>query len=171
MKATQSAHGPDILSRGTNGFQILTALARMEEMAPVHHIGPKIEADAGAGMLKHGPAVVVQIKNPASGRASIPLLAVIDTGASISAIDTVLAAALFDEGEGKVTSAMLATGTLETRELCAEFTVPQIDTVQTLTMITMPLAQQGIQVLLGRDFLADKVMIYDGKTGRVTLCR
>jgi aspartyl protease len=116
--------------------------------------------------------VTARFKLPNSDLATEPLFALIDTGASTTVLDEALAFALVPKSNWRATEVKdPIVGTRTTHELELELCVPQIDETTTLTVITGPLVAQGIHALLGRDFLADKVLIYDGRAGTVTLCR
>lgn len=103
--------------------------------------------------------------NPISG------FALIDTGASISGIDEAHANAL---GLTPVNSAQVSTpGGVVTQNVYAvklEFPGTPLPSIPSLFVTGSQLRNQGIDVLLGRDYLADKVLIYNGQMRLYTIC-
>lgn len=140
-------------------------------MSPILHIGPDVPETAQHGMLLVGPMISVIFKDPISGRTSPPIDALVDTGSSITCLDEGFVAMLMIDG-GKPSSMKVPLGQDQVVfEYELELLVSSIDETTRLKVLSAKLINQGIGALLGRDFLKDKVMIYNGRDGNVTICR
>lgn len=139
-------------------------------MTPIVHIGPRVVESASNRMRTAGPLIVVRFRMPESDLVTPPCIALVDTGATTTCLDEHLAEA-FGESYGEVAEVDTPQGSIAGRLMNLDLTVPQLDQTTRLRVLSRDLYQQGIHALLGRDFLADKVLIYDGKRGTVMLCR
>jgi predicted aspartyl protease len=131
-------------------------------------------------MMQSGPAIPIQLtiaQNMAKALAeqgkSVPTkqgMALIDTGASRSAIDEDVAKELGLPivNVGKMTSAS------HEQHPCnlypVQFSIPPAITFQSPQTMGAKIAPQGYIAIIGRDFLAKCVFIYNGGAGTVTLC-
>jgi len=99
--------------------------------------------------------------------AAFRAVALIDTGASIAAIDNALAQrlGLVQTGEGSVAG---VTG-VQTQPIYAAKIEAGGVTLDPWRVLGSPLSSQGFQVLLGRDFLEQTTLVYDGRAGSFTL--
>ena len=98
--------------------------------------------------------------------------ALVDTGAAVSCMDSNLAAALhLPVVDRQVHSA--AGGRFEVNIHAAQIPLPELDWALDgrFAGVHLELGGQPYHALMGRDFLGDYRMIYDGETGRVTLSR
>ena len=99
-----------------------------------------------------------------------PYTALIDTGAKRTSVDKGLA-----EDLGFTVQRMEPVATSAGRDLApiydtAKIFVPSLDLLLPLNLVGVKLRpDHNCDVLLGRDILANYKMIYDGRTGRVTL--
>ena len=140
--------------------------------------------DAGgvSGQLRlqqHGPTTVVDIgfdpnyivgQAPQSAAQQIPAL--IDTGALLSCIDDALALKLnLPLVDRQWISGV--SGKHQVNMHMAQVHVPQLGYTQfgQFAGVSLTAGGQQHQVLLGRTFLHDFIMIYDGLRGQVTLAR
>lgn len=131
-------------------------------------------------LVQHGPTVKVLVGfdpaySPGGGlhpNLSHEVLALIDTGATISCIDALLAK---DLGlvETDRTTVSGSSGSHEVPAYLAHVHVPQLGFTQWGQFLGVGLADggQAHHVLIGRSFLADFSMTYNGTTGRVVLSR
>ncbi|MEW6304029.1 MAG: aspartyl protease family protein [Verrucomicrobiota bacterium] len=129
------------------------------------------------GDLQAGGAVVeARVAPPVNlskrkGRSpeTLPLTALIDTGASVTVLKRGLPAFL---GLKPTSNAMVHTAS-SANILCDEFAVslilPHGFKIRT-TALELPLNTQGIDCLIGRDVLAQCVMTYVGPENQVILC-
>ncbi len=112
-----------------------------------------------------------------AGRHAPPPVSVrglIDTGASGTCVDPACLQKLELQATGAVPIHTPSTG--ETPHWCDQFDVsvallhPRLQmTIRALPVLASPLAYQGLQVLLGRDVLAQCLLVYDGPTGLFSL--
>lgn len=126
-------------------------------------------------LIKMGPGAMVQVgppspTNPMEHASSVPTVALIDTGATESCIDEQLAISL---GLPVIDKIMIGGvgGSAEHNVYLAVITIPGTTLLQHGRFAGVHLAAGGQlhRVLLGRTFLKTSVLIYDGRTGRVTL--
>lgn len=128
----------------------------------------------GQMLIAYGPTVEVTVghyvpeNEPA--RPSKAVLALVDTGACQSCIDAVLAAEL---GLPVIDTARIAGAGGESVHdvFLAHITIPQLEVVQygRFTGVNLRAGGQEHAVLLGRTFLVNTVMIYDGLRSQVTI--
>lgn len=143
---------------------------------------PDLRARApGGGLQLDGPKIPIEVAVPAVlakflARNGLPVpaarkgFALIDTGASITAVDNDVVASLGIQPIGQM---KLATTTQSTeawlyaaRLICCGTTIP---VCETLEIIGCSLSPQGFIALLGRNFLRGVVFVYDGPAGFFTL--
>lgn len=128
--------------------------------------GPTLEVDAG-----FDPTFAAEpIGIPTPEIAKVPAL--IDTGAIVSCIDDTLAAQInLPMVDRKVISGV--GGHHLANVYVAQIRSPQLDFVQYGRFYGVSLAQggQSHQILIGRTFLRNFIMFYDGPTGTVTLVK
>ena len=130
----------------------------------LHEVGPIVEL---------GLAVPLELEDELRRRSepvpdAVPMVAMIDTGATGSVIQTGLAAQL---GLQPVGVSLISTPS-STNVRCYEYAVRLAfpnNVVVGGTVIEAPLQGQHIQGLIGRDILAHGVLVYVGYTGQVTL--
>lgn len=137
--------------------------------------------DAAALLASHGPRLAVVAGLPPSvvrirdaKRRPVPdprpLVALIDTGCTRTAIDQGIARSL-ELPETGVTRIGSATGPAQARLHAVQLVFPTLDGVSVVLpqAAACDLGSQGLGVLIGCDLLRQFVMIYDGLVGRVTL--
>lgn len=139
---------------GTAGLTPSELLAR---------IGPTLWITIGTypGAAVAQPASVIQ-----------PVPALIDTGASQSCIDDLLAKQLqLQVVDQWITSGVSGSVTLDV--YLAQITIPSLNLNQfgRFAGVHLQAGGQTHRALIGRRFLADCTLVYDGKSGSVTLTR
>lgn len=102
--------------------------------------------------------------------AIIPVLALIDTGASVSCIDDTLAQNLQLPIIDRVPIGGVGGNHILNQYLC-KVTIPQLNIARAGTFIGANLASGGQmhRALVGRDFLASMLFVYNGVSGKATL--
>jgi hypothetical protein len=129
-------------------------------------VGPTLHVDVGFDPV----ADIAQGQIPQSSRSGVPAL--LDTGAVLSCIDDRLA---IDLSLPQIDRAPIsgAGGTHTVYVYLAHLFAPVFGYTQYGRFYGVHLAdgKQPHQVLIGRSFLRDYVMIYDGVRGQVTLAR
>lgn len=99
----------------------------------------------------------------------VDAMAMIDTGASITAIDAVLAQkiGLVQTGSAPIVG---VTGEMDQPVYAAQLMLEKPSVaLDPWKMVGSPLNGQGFDVLLGRDFLEQLTLVYDGSSGNFTL--
>lgn len=126
-------------------------------------------------LLAHGPTLQVTVATyPApediSKVRSKPVYALVDTGATYCMIDNKLADEL---GLIAIDKAQISgvTGIVEHPVYMAAIIVPHLENHQYGRFVAGSLNETGEthDVLLGRDFLSNTIMIYDGIRGQITI--
>jgi hypothetical protein len=130
-------------------------------------VQPRSPADASV-LAREGPRVAVRLRSP-SGEAAADGSALLDTGSERSLLSPVVAARL----------GLTAVGVAVVRTVgAAAAHVPEYDVVIDFPGTALPSARrrllgidlgEGLDVLLGRDFLVGTVLVYDGLAGVYTL--
>lgn len=128
----------------------------------------------GQLLVAYGPTVTVTVGHyaPEAGqpRPSKAVLALVDTGSHDSCIDAALAAEL---GLPVVdTSRIAGAGGESVHDVfLAHIQIPQLEIVQygRFTGVNLKAGGQEHSVLLGRTFLVNTIMIYDGLRAQVTI--
>lgn len=121
---------------------------------------PRLDAITSAGQTPPAP---------------VPCKALVDTGASHTCIDPSVTAALGLTPTGSVQVITPSTGAtpvvVETYDVALHivFSGSQFHSKNPATVSSSALAHQGFSVLLGRDVLADGMLIYDGQHNVFTL--
>ena len=141
---------------------------------------PLIECgfSSSAELLAHGPVLTVKVGfDPLFNAGRIPdflstelFLALVDTGASESCIDSVLADRLALPFVG--TKKFAGSGGTKLHDMhLAQVYIEDLGVSLHGQFAAIPLAAEGqiYQVLLGRDFLQKFRMVYDGRTGKVVI--
>jgi predicted aspartyl protease len=141
---------------------------------------PAIEAgfnDSGS-LFRFGPTVYVQIGLDSTYRAegqtpklpNVNLPALVDTGATLSCIDSSLAARLRLPVVDRK-SVIGVHGPVQTDFYAAQIYTPALKLVTHGIFAGLPLTSSGqlYYALIGRSFLKDFTMTYEGRTGRVTI--
>lgn len=128
-------------------------------------------------LLLFGPTLQVSVNHMAVDGAELPaepesVYALVDTGATESCIDASLAEKL-ELPIVDVRTISGAAGSNQHYVYMAEVHIPSIDFGQYGQFTGVGLSQGGQEhsVLLGRTFLENTIMIYDGLKGHVTLTR
>jgi predicted aspartyl protease len=135
----------------------------------------------GAGLQIDGPKLAIEIAVPTvlaeflarSGQPVPPArrgFALIDTGASITAVDEEVVASLGIQPIGQMKlstpSQSRSAWLYAARLTCSGVAVP---VVEVLDIVGCTLQPQGFIALLGRNFLRKLVLVYDGPAGFFTL--
>jgi hypothetical protein len=128
----------------------------------------------GRLLVTYGPTVQVTVGHyaPDAGqpRPSKVVFALVDTGSYQSCIDAALALEL---GLPVVDTALIAgAGGESTHDVfLAHIQIPQLEIVQygRFTGVNLRAGRQAHEVLLGRTFLANAIVIYDGLRSQVTI--
>ena len=144
--------------------------------------GPQALVQAFHDFIRTGPCLQIEIHIPdvlaqqlqAAGLpvpAPVAGKALVDTGASISGIDESHAQALGLKSIATV-QCSTPTGTKVQQVYAVKFEFPgsTIPVTPLLTVLGNEIKNQGIDVLLGRDYLGDKVLIYNGPMRLYTIC-
>jgi hypothetical protein len=98
-------------------------------------------------------------------------VALIDTGASISGIDATHAQALGLVSTGPATVSTTMGSTVQSLYAVKfEFPGTTLPLVPFIRVLGNEVKSQGIDVLIGRDYLGDKVLIYNGPMRLYTVC-
>lgn len=147
--------------QGPDGKQIpVSAATALRDLGPMIQVTLSLESNAEKGLLAEGKPV----PTPISG------MALIDTGAMRTCIDDATAQKLGLPviGVGRMSSATHA------NEPCNIYPVKFV--IQSIGAVNLPNtmgAKLGghIVALIGRDLLASCVLVYNGVSGQVTLCR
>jgi predicted aspartyl protease len=128
--------------------------------------GPKIKVEIGptAAQLEWAKANGVELPQP------LTVMALIDTGASVTVINPEVAVScgLLQTGEVAISSTgMIA----KRREYVGALRFPDFNLGRRdpVRLITLPLPGQDVACLIGRDVLENWRLVYDGRTGKVTL--
>ena len=136
-------------------------------------------ASGGESLENRGPVLYVHIgydrayQDGQPGRPNIPaspLLALVDTGAAVSCVDSRLARGLRLPVAGNEVMAG-AHGAEAVDFYHAQIYVPDLDFVISgqLPSARLIAGRQPYFALLGRDFLSNFTMVYEGRTGLVTI--
>ena len=135
----------------------------------------------GAGLQLDGPKIAIEIAVPIVlaeflARSGLPVppaqrgFALIDTGASITAVDEDVVASLGIQPIGQM---KLSTPSQQRPAwlYAAQVTCPgmAIPVLEILDVVGCTLAPQGFIALLGRNFLRKVVLVYDGPAGSFTV--
>jgi predicted aspartyl protease len=138
-------------------------------------------AGNGAGLQLEGPKIAIEIGVPTVlaeflARSGLPVpatrtgFALIDTGASITAVDEEVVASLGFQPIGQMKlatpSRSMPAWLYAARLTCSERAVPVLEV---LDIVGCTLQPQGFIALLGRNFLRKVVLHYDGPAGFFTL--
>lgn len=149
---------------------------------PIAGTGPQAIVQAIQDFLRRGPCSAVEIHVPdalanqlqAAGTVIPPPITgvgLLDTGASISGIDDAHAQQL---GLVPISSTQVATpsgsATQRLYGVKLEFPGTMLPPVPFLMVTGSQIKNQGIDVLIGRDYLNDKVLIYNGPMRLYTIC-
>lgn len=142
-------------------------------------------AEAAEALERHGPSLMVDIdfdqnfdyaRQANRGAAPVSrarnVLALVDTGASISCIDEVLARELdLPVVDRKRLSG--AGGAMEVDFYLAHIVVPGLDFTQwgRFAAVRLSAGAARHQALIGRNFLRQMLLIYDGPAGKVRIAR
>ena len=139
-------------------FDSLNGADRLEDLGPILHV--QIGLDP-AYTLEQSPRPSLPIE---------PLPALIDTGASESGIDSGLAVRLQLPVVERSAVAGIH-GSFELNYYLAQIYVPSLDFTIHGKLAGVNLAASGLpySALIGRDFLRNFTMTYNGRTGQVTL--
>lgn len=130
-------------------------------------------------LINNGPTLQVwvsdflpnsQVRRDPSSSKIESVSALIDTGASVSCIDSELAKAL-DLVPVDIATISGAGGAKQHLVYLASIVIPQLEIVQygKFTGVELKTGGQSHGVLLGRGFLKNVIMIYDGTRGQVTV--
>ncbi len=130
-----------------------------------------------AALTRIGPTISVIIGSyPGTGVATASLIqqvpALIDTGATLSCIDDSLAQQLqLQVVDQWITSG--ASGAAKLDVYLAQITIPSLNVNHfgRFAEVHLQAGGQAHRALIGRSFLADCTLVYNGKTGSVTLSR
>ena len=136
-------------------------------------------ADAPHLLARFGPTLLAHIGFDASYNSAgtdppelpeIAFPALVDTGAQENCIDAALALELALPVVDRTTIAGVD-GAIEVNRHLAQVYIPELDWTVYGTFMGVHLAAGGSPhtALIGRTFLEDFTLIYDGRTGRVTL--
>jgi hypothetical protein len=133
----------------------------------------------GAGLQLEGPKIAIEIAVPTVlaeflARSGLPVpparkgFALIDTGASITAVDEDVVASLGIQPIGQMKlstpSRSMPAWLYAARLTCAGMAVLEV-----LDIVGCSLQPQGFIALLGRNFLRSVVLVYDGPAGVFTI--
>lgn len=141
---------------------------------------PQSRAPDPGVLQREGPIVSVQIEVPAAlaqqlQQAGRPVPApqagrgLIDTGATLSAVDAGVVASLGIAQTG-IASVGTPAGPAQQPVFPARIVVPSLGvTVETQSALGAQLAAQNLVALLGRDFLSRTLFVYNGPLGLLTL--
>jgi predicted aspartyl protease len=139
------------------------------------------QTDDGTGLQLEGPKVAIEIAVPTvlaeflarNGMAVPPArsgFALIDTGASITAVDEQVVASLGIQPIGRMKlstpSQSRSAWLYAARLTCSGVAIPPLEV---LDIVGCTLQPQGFIALLGRNFLRKVVLVYDGPGGFFTL--
>lgn len=144
---------------------------------PLLHAGFRTQDGHSDGptLIAYGPTVQVTVGHyaPEGGdqpRPNRSVFALVDTGAYESCIDAALAAEL---GLPVVDRTRISGAGGESAHdvFLAHIQIPQLEVVQygRFTGVNLAAGQQAHSVLLGRTFLVNTIMIYDGLRAQVTI--
>ena len=135
----------------------------------------------GAGLQLEGPKIAIAIAVPTVlaeflARSGLPVpparkgFALIDTGASITAVDEDVVASLGIQPIGQMKlstpSQSRSSWLYAARLTCSGMAMP---VPEILDIVGCTLQPQGFIALLGRNFLRNFVLVYDGRAGFFTL--
>ena len=135
----------------------------------------------GAGLQLEGPKIAIEIAVPTVlaeflARSGLPVpparkgFALIDTGASITAVDEDVVASLGIQPIGQMKlstpSQSRSAWLYAARLTCSGMAMPD---PEILDIVGCTLQPQGFIALLGRNFLRNFVLVYDGRAGFFTL--
>ena len=136
---------------------------------------------AGAGLQLEGPKVAIEIAVPTVlaeffVRSGLPVpaprtgFALVDTGASITAVDEGIVASLCIQPIGQMKlstpSRSMPAWLYAARLTCSGMAIPVLEV---LDIVGCSLQPQGFIALLGRNFLRRVVLVYDGPAGFFTI--
>lgn len=135
----------------------------------LYNIGPTMWVDVGFDEKFDYDNPTTGLALPESAAKQVPAL--IDTGATTSSIDDSLAQQLklplIDKGQASGVG-----GRIELNVYMAHINVPGMGMQYgRFSGVHLAAGGQAHRVLIGRSFLRDSVMVYDGITGAVRLCR
>ena len=134
-----------------------------------------------AGLQLEGPKLPIEIGVPTVlaeflARSGLPVpaprsgFALIDTGASITAVDEAVVASLFIQPIGQMKlstpSRSMPAWLYAARLTCPGTAIPVLDV---LDIVGCSLQPQGFIALLGRNFLRKVILLYDGPAGAFTI--
>jgi len=130
------------------------------------------------GLRRVGPIFPIEVSLPQTlvdhlTKQGIPIPpsikgnALVDSGASISAVDLSVISSLQINPVG-VATVLTTTGPVQQNLFPARFIIPGL-VIDFSAVIGADLRPQGIIALIGRDLLSRLMMIYHGPAGRVTL--
>ena len=134
------------------------------QIPDLQHIGPVMDIEIAAGSYAAG----LLETSGASVPPPIAVTAMIDTGASVSVMRQGLGAQLCLQPTGIVFVHTAASTSVRCPEYSVRLLLPNAISFDT-TLIEMPLADQHIGCLIGRDILARGVFIYLGSGNAFTL--
>jgi len=136
-------------------------------MAAVSLKYPDLQADGATVEVRLATAAKTIKGKPASGR-SVPLTALIDTGASTTVLKLGIPSFLGIRPANRAYVNTASTQGMPCHEFAISLILPQGFKVRT-TAVELPLHTQGIDCLIGRDVLAQCVMTYVGSENQVIL--
>jgi len=134
---------------------------------------------AGAGLQLEGPKVAIEIAVPTVlaeflVRSGLPVptpragFALIDTGASITAVDEGIVASLCIQPIGQM-KLSTPSRSMPAWLYAARLTCSGMAVLEILDIVGCSLQPQGFIALLGRNFLRSVVLVYDGPAGVFTI--
>lgn len=120
-------------------------------------------------LVHAGPRVRVRVSS-ADGKMGIDGYALVDTGSAMSLLSTTVATQLGLPATSSVSVVMLATAAahLATHSGLLSFPDSDLPSIR-LSLVGVDLPDDAFVVILGRDFLAQAVLVYDGIGGAFSL--
>ncbi|MBF0337184.1 MAG: retroviral-like aspartic protease [Nitrospirae bacterium] len=100
----------------------------------------------------------------------VKVVAMIDTGAAISAITPDVITTLGINPIGKIKISTPTSTGVDCYQYHVAIVMPNQNTIETTEIVETPLEGQHIQCLIGRDILRHSVFIYNGSEGIITIC-
>jgi hypothetical protein len=134
------------------------------ESADLWNDGPLVEVHISLTAAAEAANAAASQPNPAA----VPATALIDTGASHSAVRAGILAPLGLHPVGVITIATPSSHNVQCPLYSVRLTLPQGGFLDT-TVSEVPLQGQNIDALMGRDVLRFGILIYQGTIGQFTL--